>query len=126
MNKKIILFLILLLLFTILLIDYGYLQEKEEEEGPIAFITGNKYLEMPDSSLRMLYVYGLSDMYSYVLFQEYPETYSAFIGKFRHMTIQQITALFDKYLEEHPEQWHFAAANIFDEAMTEIIEAEGN
>jgi len=42
------------------------------------------------------------------------------------MTIQQITALFDKYLEEHPEQWHFAAANIFDEAMTEIIEAEGN
>ena len=122
MNKKIILFLILLLLFSILLIDYSYLQEKGKEEGVLAFITGNKYLEMSDSSVRMFYVYGLADMYSYFIFRYYPENYSDFIGKIGHMTVQQITAIFDKYVEEHPEEWHFPAANIFDNVMREILE----
>jgi len=122
MKKKIILFLILLLLLSVMLIDYGYLQEKGKEEGALAFITGNEYLEMFDSSVRMFYVYGLADMYSYFIFRYYPEIYSDFIGKIGHMTVQQITAIFDKYLKEHPEEWHFSAANIFDNVMREILE----
>jgi len=122
MNKKIILFLILLLLFSILLINYSYLQEEEKEEEVLAFITGDEYLAMPENIFKMFYVYGLSDMYSYFIFRYHPEIYPDFIGKIKRMTVQQITAIFDKYLEEHPEEWHFSAANIFDNVMWETLE----
>jgi len=120
MKKKKILFLVLLLLFLILLVGYSYLQEKEEEEGVAAFITGNKYLEMSDSSVRAFYIYGLIDMYSYLIFRYSPEIYSDFLEKIEGMTVQQITAIFDKYLKEHPETWHYNAASNFIVAIMEL------
>ena len=37
------------------------------------------------------------------------------------MTAGQIKAIFDKYLEEHPEDWHCTAASIFCLAILEIV-----
>ena len=124
MKKKIILFFILVLLFSILFVNYSYMQEEEKGEEVLAFITGEEYLEMSDSSVRMFYVYGLSDMYIYFIFRYHPEIYPTFIEKIKHMTVQQITAIFDKYVEEHPEEWHFPAATLYDQAIKEIIGVE--
>jgi len=33
--------------------------------------------------------------------------------KFKDMTSSQIVAIFDKYLEEHPKEWHYRASSIF-------------
>jgi len=60
MNKKIILFLVLLLLFSILLIDCGFMQEKEKEGTVFAFLDVNAYLELPDGS-KLFYTLGLID-----------------------------------------------------------------
>ena len=38
------------------------------------------------------------------------------------MTAGQIQAIFDKYLEEHPEEWHHNAASLFWAAIIEIVE----
>ena len=112
MNKKMMLFLVLLLLFSILLINYSYLQEKEKEEEVFCFLTGNDYLKFSDHD-KLVYVEGLFDMYSYFFASSFPEPYYDKIDKYRNMTAVQIKAIFDKFLEEHPEAWHFAAADIF-------------
>jgi len=119
MNKKIILFLVLLLLFSILLIDYSYLQEKEKGETTY-FFTGNEYLDLTDA-YKVFYVTGLFDMWSYVSRSEMPGIYPIFRTKMENIKMQQVKAIFDKYLEEHPEIWHFTAASIFNEAIMEII-----
>ena len=119
MNKKIILFSILLLLFSMLLIDYGYLQEAENK-GTYTFITGNKYLlDIPDEQ-KGAYVIGLLDMYAYLTHYFDSESYSKFREKIDRMTGKQILAIFDKYLEEHPEEWHLSGASIFYRAINDI------
>lgn len=121
MKKKTILFLILLLLFAILLIDYGYLQEEEKEGEIYTFITGNKYLlDIPDDQ-KGAYVIGLLDMYSYLINSFTSEYYLDFVEKIKYMTGIQIQAIFDKYLEEHPELWHFSGAVIFYRAIMEMV-----
>jgi len=119
MNKKIIFFLVLLLLFSILLIDYSYVQE-EEKEGVSSFLSGNDYLDLADA-YKIFYVIGLLDMWSYVAYSELPEIYPIFRRKFKDMSMQQVEAIFDRYLEEHPEEWHLSAASIFTGAIMEII-----
>jgi len=118
MNKKIILILVLLLLFSILLIDYSYLQEKEKKEL-LVFSSVNKYLEHTDNG-KMCYVKGLFDMYSYLVSCYFPELYYETIVKFNNMTPLQLKAIFDKYLEEHPEEWHFPVAEIFHKAIADL------
>ena len=121
MNKKIILFLILLLLllFSMLLINYSYLQEVEKK-GIYTFITGNKYLLDISDDQKGAYVMGLLDMYSYLTYYFNSESYSDFRGKVERMTGIQIAAIFDKYLEEHPEEWHFSGAWIFYRAINDL------
>ena len=123
MNKKIILFLILLLLFSILLIDYSHLQEEVKKKPIFAFFNGNKYLDIPDD-YKILYVAGLLDMWSYLGRRYWSEAYSTFLRKIEHMSMGQVQAIFDKYLEEHPEEWHFPAADIFNSAMCEMVEKQ--
>jgi len=119
MKKKIILFLVLLLLFSMLLIDYGYPQE-EEKKVVSSFLSGNDYLDLADA-YKIFYVIGLLDMWSYVAYSDLPEIYPIFRRKIKNMSMQQVEAIFDKYLEEHPEEWHFSAASIFTGAIMEII-----
>jgi hypothetical protein len=119
MNKKIIFFLILWLLILMLLINYGYLQEVEKKEI-YTFITGNKYLlDIPDGQ-KGAYVMGLLDMYSYLTYYFDSESYPDFRGKIERMTGIQIAAIFDNYLEEHPEEWHFSGAMIFYSAINDL------
>jgi len=122
MNKKIILFLILLLLFSMLLINYSYLQEKENERTKLlAFVSGNKYLSGMSEGQQLGYVIGLFDMYSYFKYYYFSENYLDCIEKFEPMLVGQIKVFFDKYLEEHPEVWHFAAAEIFYKAIDDSL-----
>jgi len=119
MKKKTILFLVLLLLFLILLVDYSYLQEKEKE-GQTCFFSGNDYLDLTDNN-KVFYVTGLIDMWFYVAHSDMPVVYSIFIKRMKNITMIQARAIFDKYLEEHPELWNFTAASIFFGAIEEII-----
>ncbi|GAF97638.1 unnamed protein product, partial [marine sediment metagenome] len=45
-----------------------------------------------------------------------------FVRKVKSISIDQIKAIFDKYLEEHPEAWHFSAAHSFAQAIWEALE----
>jgi len=61
-------------------------------------------------------------LYSHLISYLDPENYLDFKGKIELMIAGQIQAIFDKYLEEHPEKWHFAAAVIFDAAMISVVD----
>lgn len=59
-------------------------------------------------------LYGQTNLY-------YQKLYSDIKKGTKGMTAGQIKAIFDKYLEEHPESWHFPAASIFWIAIMEIV-----
>ncbi|GAH02274.1 unnamed protein product [marine sediment metagenome] len=63
---------------------------------------------------------GLLDMYSYLTYYFDSESYPDFRGKIERMTGIQIVAIFDNYLEEHPEEWHFSGALIFYSAINDL------
>jgi len=119
MKKKMILFLVLLLLFSILLIDYGYLQG-EEKEGVDYYILVNNYLESSEEN-KLFYVMGLMDMLFYQKYTSNPELYSDICKTTDDMKARQIKAIFDKYIEEHPEKWHFPASMVFYVAIMDIV-----
>lgn len=118
MKKKTVLILVLALLFFSLLINYS--QGQEEENGILTFIDGNAYLEM-SLEWKVFYVYGLMDMLLFRTFLCDPELYFDIEKAVKDMKIQQTKAIFDKYLEEHPEEWHNSAASNFWVAIMEIV-----
>jgi len=120
MKKKIILFLVLVILFLALLTNYSQGQEKEKGQI-VGFVTGNKYLTYNDNS-KLAYVMGLSDMF-HALTKVYgfSKLYSDIAKVTINMTAGQTKAIFDKYLEEHPEDWHYNAASTFRLAIMEIV-----
>ena len=121
MKNKMILFLVLLLLFAILLIDYGYLQEEEKKQGEVlAFLAGNKYLEDTETN-KIVYTTGLIDMLYWQTYTYNPELYLNLRETTKNMTGGQIKAIFERYLEKHPEEWHWGAASLFSEAIMEIV-----
>jgi len=121
MNKKIILFLVLLLLLSVLLIDYSYLQEKEKERiTVITFISGNEYLELTERD-KFYYTQGSIDMLLNQTWLYDSELWSRIEETIKDMPAGQIQAIFDEYLEEHPEKWHLGAASLFWTAMMEIV-----
>jgi len=50
-----------------------------------------------------------------------PEVYKKYVEATEGMTVSQLTKILDKYLEENPEILHCAVANIFLDALNEII-----
>lgn len=118
MKKKTILFLVLVLLFLILLTNG--LQGQEKENGVLTWLTGNKYLNMPEE-VKPFYVGGLMDMFLFQINQYDPELYFDIKMAVKNMEIKQTKAIFDKYLEEHPEEWHNNAASSFCVAMMKIV-----
>ena len=116
MKKKTILFLVLVLLFLALLTN-GLYGEKTVEIS--CFLTGNKYLDLNEAE-QTFYVVGLVDMFLEQIYYSDPELYFIVLEDTRDWTVEQTKALFDKYLEKHPEKWHYTAAGIFEMAMMEI------
>jgi len=117
MKKKTVLILVLALLFFSLLINYSQGQEKKEISG---FANGNKYLNLTEIE-KMGYLKGLMDMLLQRTSYCDPELYSDINDKTKDMTLGQIRAIFDKYLEEHPEKWHQGAAGLFWNAIMGLI-----
>ena len=121
MKNKMMLFLVLLLLFSMLLIDYSYLQEKGIQV--IGIFSGNEYLALTDND-KLFYTIGLFDMWSGLTYLFTPEDYPDIKSKIENMSGSQVKAIFDKFLEEHPENWHLSAATIFAVAMWETLEKQ--
>jgi len=117
MKRKIILLLVLLLLFLALLPNYSQGQEKNEIAS---FTPGNKYLNWTEIE-KMCYLRGLIDMFFYEASYYDPKLYSSLKATAKDMSIGQIKAIFDKFLEEHPEKWHWSSAGLFWEAMMELM-----
>ncbi len=117
MKKRVI---ILVLLIMLLLILGSYLNAQEEDVTGF-FVSGNKYIKFSEEA-RMLYVVGNNDMYIIMLNFLSPERYKIFKEKTNDMTIEQITKIFDRYLEENPEMLHEPASLCFLSAMAEIID----
>ncbi len=117
MKKKIILFLFLMILFLALLINYSQGEGKNEIR---AFANGNIYLNLTEIE-KMGYLKGLIDMLLQRTKYCDPELYSDINDKTKDMTLGQRRAIFDKYLEEHPEKWHQGAAGLFWNVMMELI-----
>ena len=115
MNKKIILILIILLLVSVSLINAS-----EKENRVICFYKGNDYLTLEESQ-KYFFIIGLYDMCAYYLHAEYPEMYLDFALKSDEIAPKQLVAIFDKFLEEHPEEWHNAIADLFVGAMIEFL-----
>lgn len=116
MKKKTILFLVLMLLFLALLPSFS--QGQEEIIG--WFLTGNSYLNLSEE-FKLSYVGGLTDMLSEATSLYVPELYPYLYETIQGMSGIQLMAIFDKYLEEYPEERHFSAASIFYVAIMEIV-----
>jgi len=117
MKRKMILFLVLMLLFLALLTNYS---QGEEKEQIASFASGNKYLNWTEIE-KMSYLQGLIDMLLHETSYYDPKLYSSLEATAKDMSTGQIMATFDNYLEEHPEKWHWSAAGLFWTAMMELI-----
>lgn len=107
MNKKIILFLVLLLLFSALPIN------AIKKTGEVkSYHDGNRYLGLTEIQ-KLSYVGGLMDMLFSITQQESPEYYADLVFQTEGMSQRQLMSIFNKFLEEHPEDWHFSAAYLF-------------
>jgi len=116
MKKKTVLFLVLMLLFLALLTNYSQGEEKELIAG---YVNGNDYLKRSEEFKRA-YVMGLIDMLFNETWFYNSEDYSELNEATNDIGTRQIQAIFDRFLEEHPETWHLSAASLFREAMREI------
>ena len=96
------------------------LQGQEKENGVLTWLTGNKYLNMPEEA-KPFYVGGLMDMFTFQIKLYDPELYFDIEMAVKNIEIKQTKAIFDRYLEEHPESWHTNAASIFYAAIMEIV-----
>ncbi|MBA7561390.1 hypothetical protein ES695_00630 [Candidatus Atribacteria bacterium 1244-E10-H5-B2] len=119
MKKKMILFLVLVLLFLVLQ-TIGLQGEEKERITILAFVSGNRYLGYTEIN-KLNYTEGLMDMLFCQTYVFNPELYSNLEETTKDMTAGQIKAIFYRYLEEHPEEWHNGAASMFHSAITEIV-----
>ncbi|MBU4350029.1 hypothetical protein KJ830_06990 [bacterium] len=93
----------------------------QEKRGELkAYYDGNRYLELSENQ-KLSYVAGLIDMLFSFSQTLVPEGYAEIALKTEGMSLGQLTSIFNKFLEEHPEDWHFSAAYLFSFAMAEIF-----
>jgi hypothetical protein len=91
-----------------------------EEDIVFSYVKGNSYLEESED-MKMVYVTGLIDMLYYILYRLQPEVYKEYlkvIGEFRN---KQIMEIYDKYLENHPEELDYICADSFMSTIEEIF-----
>jgi len=94
--------------------------EQEKTDGLKAYYDGNRYLELSENE-KLSYVAGLIDMLFSLSQTLAPEGYNDITLKTEGMSLGQLTSIFNKFLEEHPEDWHFSAAHLFSFIMTEVF-----
>jgi len=117
MKKKMILFLVLVLIFLVLVANGLEGEEKKQVAG---YTSGDDYLKRSEEFKRA-YVMGLIDMLFNETWVYDEEEYSDLNEVTDDMKPSQIQAIFDRFLEEHPETWHLSAASLFRAAMMEIV-----
>ena len=118
MKKKTVLFLVLMLLFLMLLTNG--LQGEEKTGTTPGFIVGENYLKMTEEN-KIYYVMGLMDMFWTSTWNYDREIFPDIEEATKRMTPEQISAILDKYLEEHPEEWHYNTANLLAHAIMDIV-----
>jgi len=92
--------------------------KREEIEGIAAYYSANKYLSLSENE-QLFYVAGLIDMLFSVTNLISPERFAEITSKTKGMTLGQFKSVFDKYLRDHPNQWHHASADLFALTITE-------
>ena len=128
--KKIILILLVSLILLLLLVSYSELEQGEDLKGLAAFQSGNSYMKL-EKMHKAYYLEGLLDgmasmhnhMRQLLEEEDSPLRLGDFpvVDLFKDMPISQIVAIFDKYLGEHPELWHYAASEIFSKCILELL-----
>lgn len=86
---------------------------------PNSFLTGTSYTDKPES-LRPLYVMGLIDgMLAAPLFGGSEESARSLHDCLEHGPVNstQLTAIFDKYVKDNPEEWHLGTHIMMFKAM---------
>jgi len=116
MKRKVIILVLLIILF---LSQVGYLNA-QDQEGVFSFVSGNQYIEFSELGKKM-YVAGMIDILYLTFWTLNPEKYQEYIKEMKNMPLLQITKIFDKYLEDHPEELHNAAGGSFLSALNEMI-----
>jgi uncharacterized protein YneF (UPF0154 family) len=89
----------------------------------VGFFSGNKYMEFSENE-KFHYVAGLIDMTIASTQVYHEEKYLKIKGTMENMTLGQIFKIFNKYLEENPEELHNGASYLFMLAINEIIYQE--
>ena len=97
------------LVFCVVGVDSGRGQDSSQKT-PSFFYTGNKYLQLKPEA-RLAYVIGLYD--GVQLAVTFGPKKEVFYKLLEGMTAKQIMAMIDKYLNEHPDQWHKPMNYIF-------------
>jgi len=115
--KKRVIILVLLIMLILVMVSY---MNAQELTGPLTATTGNDYMQFKEYE-KYMYVRGMMDV-CYALLHYYDsEFYQKYEEKLQYMTIIQINRIFDRYLEENPDEWHQSAAVCFLWALEEII-----
>jgi flagellar basal body-associated protein FliL len=83
------------------------------------FFSGNKYMKFSENE-KLHYVAGLSDMTDILLKTLNPEKYQEFKEITKNVTLGQIVKIFDKFLEENPEELHHSTSSLFFAAIDEV------
>ena len=86
----------------------------------LSFQDGNEYLELSESE-KLFYVEGLADMLGFLFYLYDIEKHKKLVDKMENIRCDQMVKIYNKYLEEHPEDLHYMAAYTYFEAINEII-----
>ncbi|MBA7489811.1 hypothetical protein ES702_00345 [subsurface metagenome] len=117
--KGIIIFLVLMIMVSFIPANLSKAEE-QEKELVMSYTSGNDYMEFEEYQ-KWSYVRGMMDA-TYTIFSNFvPGMYQKYKKSIEDMNVSQLTKILDKYLEENPEFLHCAAANIFLDALNEIV-----
>lgn len=109
-----------IILVIALLLTIAISVSANESDTFLCFLNGNEYLKLSKSE-KLFYVQGLADM-AILLFYWYDiEKNRKLIDKMETSTAGQMLKIYNKYLEEHPEELHYAAAYTYFNAINEIV-----
>jgi len=90
----------------------------EEMDEAAAYYSANKYLGLSESE-QLFYVAGLIDMLFSFTKLIAPERFAEITSNTKGITLGQFKSVFDKYLRDHPNKWHYASADLFSLVIAE-------
>jgi len=117
--KGIVIFLVLIILISFVPANLSKAEE-QDQKYIASFNNGNEYLEFEEYQ-KWFFVQGMMDAIYTIFFHLDPEIYQKYVEATGGMTVSQLIKILDKYLEENPEILHCAVADIFKDALNEIV-----